>query len=156
MKGYVIWLFVALACNSMADDTEKLKAELDELDRSVRHVWQLIKKANERLEDETAAKYGLRRQIPKIQKELLDNQLELAKVNVKLEQKNLQLEQCLNPAKNTEEDINRLAKERADKIAAEEEGIAKEALREKINKLLQLLALAPIEKPKLTFHFWKV
>ncbi|XP_020806954.1 uncharacterized protein LOC110183105 [Drosophila serrata] len=133
MRGFLIWLIVALASSSMAKDLGVMRVDLKVLNDSTKYEKIKMKQLQEFILDIfRRAKDEVKSNISKLQKDLLSEKLELAKVSVKLERKALLLQHCLYSDK-ANDDIKRIAKEQADEKLESE---AKKELRAKYNELL--------------------
>ncbi|KAH8245690.1 hypothetical protein KR038_002438 [Drosophila bunnanda] len=148
MRGYLIWLVVALACSSMAQDLGLMTSQLRAINEAIDIEKHRLQRMNEfKIQRLNGIKEELDSKISTLQKDLLIEKLELAKFYVKLDRKDLLLGHCLYSEK-AQEDVKRIAKEQADEKAAELESEAKKELQAKYTRLLQEQSLDVSRLPK--------
>ncbi|XP_020806975.1 uncharacterized protein LOC110183126 [Drosophila serrata] len=137
MRGYLVLLFVALACSSMAEeDSKDLKAELDEINKEIENEKHQLLSKEQKIDDRIVEKAQLDSEIANMQNQLKIRELELAKINIRLERKMLELEHCINE-KQYDEEVRRIVNERADEKVPELASEARKELQEKYLTLLQ-------------------
>nr|XP_017021843.1 uncharacterized protein LOC108074335 [Drosophila kikkawai] len=157
MKGYLVWLIVALACGSMAEllpfplpsnrdkiitqELEKMNTQLNAVNIAIKaKKSRMVLRQNE-IETVLDKMSTLYKEIAKLQNELLSENLKISKVNAQPPQ-----EECPSSEK-VNEYVQQIAKERADKmIAGEREPKEKTAWRERLIMLREQSVLNFVPK----------